>query len=164
MYGQHEISELAKSREKLTRLLDRFMDRDADLARHKVDLRRGLEKVRRAALDVRAEREQIDERLAALPGLEETLKQFQEAGLEDRLREQSLIVREERVLDSIPERLETFCECLDMLRQELPIDRVFLSPRALEDLPGKNILAGADGVLKDLSDDLEPVVRHSKPP
>ena len=160
VYGQHEISELAKSREKLTRLLDRFMDRDADLARHKVYLRRGLEKVRRAALDVRAEREQIDERLAALPGLEETLKQFQEAGLEDRLRDQSLIVREERVLDSIPERLETFRECLDMLRQELPIDRVFLSPRALKDLPGKNSLAGADGVLKGLSDDLEPVVRQ----
>lgn len=160
VYGQHEISELAKSREKLTRLLDRFMGRDADFARRKVDLRRKLEKVRRVALDVRAEREQIDERLATLLGLEERFKQFQAAGLEDRLREQSLLVREERVLDSIPERLETFRECLDMLRQELPIDRVFLSARALEDLPGKNILAGADGILERLSDALEPVARQ----
>ena len=160
VYGQHEISELAKSPEKLTHLLDRFIDRDADLARRKVDLRRELERVRRAALDVRAEREQIDEQLSTLPGLEETLKQFQEAGLEDRLREQSLLVREERVLDSIPERLKTFFECLDMLRQELPIDRVFLSPRALKDLPGKNILAGTDEILARLSGDLEHVVRQ----
>ena len=160
IYGQHEISELAKSPEKLTRLLNRFIDRDADLARRKVDLRRELERVRRAALDVRAEREQIDEQLSTLPSLEETLKQFQEAGLEDRLREQSLLVREERVLNAIPERLETFYECLDMLRQELPIDRVFLSPRALKDLPGKNILAGADEILARLSGDLEQVVRQ----
>jgi len=28
VYGQHEISELTKSREKLTRLLDRFVESD----------------------------------------------------------------------------------------------------------------------------------------
>lgn len=33
VYGQHEISELARSREKLTRLLDRFVERDQSLAR-----------------------------------------------------------------------------------------------------------------------------------
>ena len=32
---------------------------------------------------------QIEERLAALPGLEETLERFREAGLEDRLRDYS---------------------------------------------------------------------------
>jgi hypothetical protein len=35
VYGQHEISELTKSREKLTRLLDRFVERDASLDRQK---------------------------------------------------------------------------------------------------------------------------------
>ena len=60
-----------------------------------------------------------------LPGLEEKLARFQEAGLEDRLREQSLLVREERLLESIPERLQPFYECLDLLLQALPIDRAY---------------------------------------
>ena len=158
VYGQHEISELTRSREKLTRLLDRFVERDSSLSRRKVDLRRDLEKTGRSMLDVSAELGQIEERLATLPGLEETLERFREAGLEDRLREQSLLVREERVLGSIPERLEPLRECLEILRQEIPIDRVFLSPRALEDLPGKEILAGANDVLERLSLDLEELV------
>lgn len=160
VYGQHEISELTKSREKLTRLLDRFVERDESVGRRKADLRRELEKTRQSILDVRAELQQIEERLAALPSLEETLKRFQEAGLEERLREQSLLVREEGVLESIPERLQPFHECLENLRRELPIDRVFLSPKALEELPGKEILAGANDVLERLSRELEQVARQ----
>ena len=68
-------------------------------------------------------------------------------------------MREERVLDTIPERLQPFRACLEELRQELPIDRVFLSPRALEDLPGKEILAGADRVLEQLNADVEKVAQ-----
>ena len=96
VHGQHEISELTRSGEKLTRLLDRFAERDASLVRQKTDLRQDLEKVRRAGLDVRQELRQIEERLATLPGLEETLKRYRASGLEDRLRDQSLLVREEK--------------------------------------------------------------------
>ncbi len=35
IFGQHEISELTKSQEQLTRLLDRFVDRDDSLVRNK---------------------------------------------------------------------------------------------------------------------------------
>ena len=159
VYGQHEISELARSREKLTRLLDRFVERDQSLSRRKADLRRELEKTRRSILDVKKELFEIEERLATLPGMEETLERFQEAGLEERLRERSLLVREERILDSIPERLEPFREFLESLRQETPIDRLFLSPRALHDLPGKEILEEADRILKSLSNEIDEVVR-----
>ena len=159
VYGQHEISELTKSPEKLTRLLGRFVERDDSVAHRKRELRRALERERERILGARKELDQIEERLAALPGLEETLKRYQEAGLERDLKEQSLLVREERVLGTIPERLQPFRACLEELRQELPIDRVFLSPRALEDLPGKEILAGADRVLEQLNADLEKVAQ-----
>jgi hypothetical protein len=159
VYGQHEISELTKSREKLTRLLDRFIERDESLPQRKAGLRRDMEKNRRSLLDTRTELRQIEERLAALPGLEETLKKFREAGLEERLREQSLLVREERVLASIPERLAPFRECLESLKREIPIDRVFLSTKALEDLPGKEILSRANDVFAQLERDLERVAR-----
>jgi len=157
VYGQHEISELTKSREKLTRLLDRFVERDESLPRRHGALRRDMEKNRRSLLDTRAELRQIEERLAALPGLEETLERFREAGLEERLREQSLLVREERVLASIPERVAPFRDCLESLKREIPIDRVFLSAKALEDLPGKEILSRANEVFAQLDRDLERV-------
>ena len=157
IYGQHEISELTKSREKLTSLLNRFVQPEASLPRRKANVRWGLEQTRRSVLEVQAELRQIDDRLAALPRLEETLSRYQEADLEARLQERILLVREERVFDSIPERLSTFRECLEMLRQGLPIDRAFLSERALSELPGKAILADADPVLERLSQDLEQV-------
>ena len=158
VYGQHEISELARSGEKLTRLLDRFVDQDESLSRRKGDLRRDLESNRRSLLDTQAERRLIEDRLAALPGLEETVERFREAGLEDRLREQSLLVREERVLTSMPERLAPIREYAESLRREIPIDRVFLSPKALEDLPGRDILARGDDVFAQLASDLARIV------
>ena len=160
VYGQHEISELTKSREKLTRLLDRFVERDESLPRRKADLRRDLETNRRSLLDARSELRQIEARLAALPGLEETLERFREAGLEERLKEQSLLVREERVLSSIPERLAPFRECLENLKRAIPIDRVFLSTKALEDLPGKAILARMNEVFAQLDRDLERIAKE----
>lgn len=159
VYGQHEISELARSRSKLTRLLNRFVERDQSLSRRKAEVRRKLGQTRRSILDVQKELAEIEERLATLPGLEETLERFQEAGLEERLRERSLLVREERILDSIPERLEPFREYLEGIRQETPIDRLFLSPRALQDLPGKGILEEADQILKSLSNEIDGVVQ-----
>jgi predicted metal-dependent phosphoesterase TrpH len=162
VFGQHEISELTKSREKLTRLLDRFVERDDDLPRRKTDLRRTLEKSRKSLLETRAELRQIDERLAALPGLEETLQRFREAGLEERLKEQSLLVREERLLASVPERLASLRECAETLDREVPIDRVFLSAKALEDLPGKEILGRLNAVFDALDRDLERIARELK--
>jgi predicted metal-dependent phosphoesterase TrpH len=158
VYGQHEIAELARSPEKLVRLLNRFGEQDTDLARRKGELKRELERSRNRLLEVREELKHIEERLASLPGLEETLKRFQEKGLEERLKEQSLLVREERVLKTIPERLAPLRELLEQLRRELPIDRTFLSARALAELPGREILAQADPVFEQLSRELEAAV------
>src|SRR5262249_45010784 len=143
------------SREKLTRLLERFAERDP--ARRKGDLRQKLERSRASLIQAQKERKQIEERLAALPALEETLKRFKEAGLEDRLKEQSLIVREERVLKTANDRLTPFRELHERLREELPIDRAFLSTRALEELPGRDILGAAGKVLEQLTRDVEKV-------
>ena len=134
IYGQHEISELTASPEKLTRLLERFVERDDSASARKHELRQELERSRGRILAAREERARIDQRLTALPGLEETLKRYQDAGLEEDLKEQSLLVREQRVTSTpVPERLQPFRSCLEELRQALPIDRVFLSSRALEE-------------------------------
>lgn len=155
VFGQHEISELTKSREKLTHLLHRFVDHDDDALRRSKDLERELAKNRRSLLEASAELKQIEERLAALPGLEETLKRFRDAGLEERLREKSLLVREERLLDSVPDRMRAIRDCAEALRRELPLDRAFVSAKALEDLPGRAILAGLNAVFEALERDLQ---------
>ena len=81
VYGQHEISELAKSPEKLTQLLGRFVERGDFAITRKRELHRELERSRSRILAARKELDEIGERLAALPGLEETLKRYQDAGL-----------------------------------------------------------------------------------
>lgn len=160
VYGQHEISELTKSREKLTRLLERFVDRDPSLSQRKGDLTRRLERSRVRILEVKKEVRQIDERLASLPALEETLKRFQEAGLEDKLKEQSLLVREERILHTAAERAVPFREILEQLRRALPLDHAFLSAKALEGLPGKEILTEAGAILDQLDRDMKATVNQ----
>ncbi|MGH9352161.1 MAG: TrlF family AAA-like ATPase [Terriglobia bacterium] len=157
VYGQHEIAELTKSREKLTRLLERFAERDSALARRKSDLRQKLERSRAAIMEAQRERKQIEERLAALPALEETLKRFQEAGLEERLKDQSLVVREEGVLKTASGRISPFRELHEQLRGQIPIDRAFLSAKALEALPGRDILGEASRVLGQLSQDFDKI-------
>ena len=167
VYGQTEISEIAKSPEKLTALLARFVDVEPDSAPDQSTQNRAAERDRqrdaladnrRAIVQVAKELADVDERLGSLPGLEETLGRYRQAGLEERLRERSLIVREEALLGSIPERLEPFQEALQQLEQSLPIDRTFLSERALEDLPGAGLIRPADQALAHLGERLSALV------
>lgn len=162
IYGQHEILELTKSREKLTRLLDRFVEHDTDIAKRKSSVLRQLERSRSRLLETRRELLQIEDRLGTLPALEETLRRFQDAGLEKKLKEQSLLVREERVLKTSEERLNPFEELLNQLKDTLPIDRAFISPKALEDLPGKDILGGANDILEQLTTDINGIAAEMK--
>jgi DNA repair ATPase RecN len=160
VFGQHEISELAKSPEKRTRLLERFVERDATLAQRKAEVRRQLEQSRAKIVDSDRELLQVEERLAALPALEETLKRFQDLGLEERLKEQSLLVREEQVFKTSIGRLAPYRQVLEDLRRALPIDRAFVSQKALEGLPGREILAEIETVLSALNRELESVAKQ----
>ena len=157
VYGQHELSELTKSPEKLTRLLDRFVSRDIDLESRKKELRHHLERSRRLILDTQKELSQVEERLAKLPVLEVTLRGYQQAGIEEKLKEQSLLVREERTLNTASERVESFEKSITMLKGKLPIDRSFLSEKAVAELPGKELLRETDVVLAKLNNDMASV-------
>lgn len=149
IYGQHEIAELVRSPDKLTRLLERFTTSDATAARRHEEIGRELERARRDVLDVHRELARIDDSLAALPALEETLRRFQESGLEVKLRERSLLVREEQILKTADDRLTPFRQLLGALKRALPLDQSFLGPSA-EALPGQDILAAAEPVLREL--------------
>ena len=159
IYGQHEIAELAKSPEKLTGLLRRFREEETTLENRKLEIRRKLETSRGRILEIRKEIALVEEKLAGLPALQETMKRFQDAGLEDKLKVQSLLVREEKILATIRERLTPFQELIQDWGDNLPIDRLFLSQQALDDLPGAAILRRGDSVLKNFDRDAETALK-----
>lgn len=147
VFGQHEISELTKSREKLTLLLERFVERDPNAGAQKAKLRLDLERSRARIIDVQRELKLIEERLGLLPSLEETQKRFQDAGLEERLKEKSLLVREERILATLKERLVPISTLRQDLAGLLPIDTAFLSAKSLEGLPNSALLIEGAAIL-----------------
>jgi predicted ATPase len=160
VFGQHEISELTKSREKLTLLLERFIDHDPALSALKSQLRLELERSRTRIVGIQREIHSIVERLAALPSLEETLKRFQEAGLEERLKEKSLLVREEAVLRNVGEHLAPLHELGKTLRESIPLDADFLSSEALKGLPDADVLGEAKTIFDRLSAQLDAIAKQ----
>ncbi len=157
VFGQHEISELARSPEKRTLLLERFAERDPALSGRKRELRVALERSRGRIVEVRREMEMLEERLAALPGLEEMQKRFRQAGLEERLKEKSLLVREENLFSIVGERLEPFRTLHRELVEDLLIDAAFVSDRALDGLPNAKTLGEIGKVLATLSTRLDKI-------
>lgn len=160
VFGQHEISELTKSPEKLTLLLERFADRDPSLSSRKTKLRLELERSRRRIVEVRQEMQTLEERLGALPGLEETQKRFQQAGLEERLKEKSLLVREERLFANVKERLEPIQTLHSELIEGLPIDTAFVSKKALEGLLNADVLVDIECALSVLNEQLNAIAKE----
>ena len=157
VFGQHEISELSKSPDKLTLLLERFVYRDPSLSGRKAKVHLELGRSRSRIVDVRREMKTLEERLAALPGLEETQKRFQQAGLEERLKEKSSVIREECLFASVGERLEPIRMLHIELAEGLPIDMAFVSGKALEGLPNADILAEIKKTFETLSTRLKAV-------
>jgi len=160
VFGQHEISELTKSREKLTLLLERFVDQDPDLGGRKITLQLELGRSRSRIVDVRRELKSLDDRLAALPGLEETQKRFQDAGLEERLRERTLVIREESIFTNAAERVDAIRALQKELRDSIPIDTAFVSAKALEGLPNAALLGEIETALNAFSADLRAIAEQ----
>lgn len=155
VFGQHEISELTKSREKLTLLLERFIEHDPNAGARKSKLRLDLEKSRARIGSLQKEIKQADERLALLPGLEETQKRFKEAGLEEKLKEKSLLVREERILTAMKERLAPFTEAHNGFQEILPVDMAFLGDKAMEGLLNADLLSKGNAILQRFSTQMQ---------
>lgn len=157
VYGQHEVAELAKSGEKLTLLLHRFMEREDSESTRLLDTARQLERSRLQIHSIRTELARVEETLSNAPVIEQTLKRYQEAGLEERLKEQSFIVKEERVLRTAAQRAQPFKDVHAQFHSLLPIDRAFVSEAALRDLPGAPILRKLDEAFTRFQQDCDKV-------
>jgi energy-coupling factor transporter ATP-binding protein EcfA2 len=150
VYGQHEISELAREPAKLTRLLERFVARDPNLATRKADLRKRLLESREQLLAAHREIKHLDESLAKLPALQETQRRFVESGVADRLREQALLVKEEAILKSAEGKIKPVKEAISGLAS-ISLKLSELDDEEAKALPGYQTLLKAGDVLTKLS-------------
>lgn len=150
VFGQHEISALARDPVRRTRLLHRFLPSDGSWATERQVMIDRLEKSRADILRVDKQLLAMDEKLAGLPLLENTLAQYEAAGVRTRLQERTQLWREERVFQLARERIDQLEQALVSLREALPMDVAFVSEAALAELPRKDILAGLAGAVAKL--------------
>jgi len=150
VYGQHEIAEMASDPQLLTPLLRRFMPRRDGLEESQDAMLQQLRQTRQRILDTTEELEAVQSRLEALPGLEEAYQRLRQSGLEEHLEDQRLLAREEQVLKTATDRAAPMWDTLQDLRDRLPLDRAFVSDKALDGLPGKPHLAPLHKALDEL--------------
>jgi ABC-type lipoprotein export system ATPase subunit len=151
IYGQNEITEVARNPTRLTELLDQFAVVDDVQDETYADTKRKLGLSRRDILQLQNRIADIDEQLAALPRLEETLKRYKDSGVEEKLKDQALIVREEALVRSVSERVEPFRSIGIDLRALLPIERADLAEEVVKDLSSMTQLRALDAGLAGLA-------------
>ncbi|MGH2892320.1 MAG: TrlF family AAA-like ATPase [Solirubrobacteraceae bacterium] len=144
VFSQHELAELADSRDYIARLLQRiFGDATEPASNLPIRLRRNRE----AIVAGRQQLDEIDDALDDLPRLQEALTHFHSAHLDERLNERTRIERERRVLDTAAGRVDDVLATAAPLRDEGLLDQVFTSSAALQELPNAAILARISDVL-----------------
>jgi hypothetical protein len=150
IFGQHELSELAEDDVRQTQLIGRFAKTDSSRDGRKRQLRRTLEKSRQQLYQTRRELEAVEEKLAELPQVEETLKRFKAAGVEDKLKEQSFLVKESRILATAGERIDRYAELLKDLKREASPDLGFASDKVIAELPGNADMIAARAAVETM--------------
>jgi len=141
IFGQHEIAEIANDRGKQLRLLHRYRNEPAArLEAGKVELAHQLEANRNELLRTRRDLQATEEQLARLPSLEEKLRSYQERGLEEKLREQSLLAREEQLIRFGRERVANLAKLIEQVRQRLEAEWQYAGEEETEKLPNVDLL------------------------
>lgn len=154
IYGQNEIFELARKPDELTRVLDRFLPRDAAQESDLASVRRELEKNGSRLEKTHERKDEIEARIAELPKLEERAKQFKEQGLEEKLKVVPLLARERQLEPRIWQEVERVRDAQRHFEEELP-DLVFMSDSALGGLPHADLLREGRQILERLTETLQ---------
>ncbi|MCC6206440.1 MAG: phosphoesterase [Hyphomicrobiales bacterium] len=150
VYGQNELAELARSPEKLTALLYRFVAPDKGWQSKYQDSHTKLAQSRRDILDCLSKIDKAEDQLAGLPGLTETLDRYREAGVEEKLKSRDAIVRAEAIIQTARESVTPLQELSDEMAETAAIDTEFLSDEALKELPVEKQLKSLNGTLARL--------------
>ena len=141
IYGQNEIYEIAQDNDSQRKLLSRFLE--AGYGESDFKIKESLKALSENRVKLAAAMDNVaatEEELSRLPKLEEQVKQFKSLGIEDKLKIIPLLENEKRLKERIQnEEIKSVKQAIKNVLGSLP-DTVFLSEKALENLPHKEIL------------------------
>jgi len=163
IYGQNEISDIAKDKNYQKNLLfNRFhtieqTNTEADINKILKKLKQNREKLVKA-LDSVAN---LEEGKLKLSKLEERIKLFKELGLEDKLKIVPLLEKEKSLSKRINKELDGVKELIDTFEDIFP-DSQFLSDFAIKGLPHKDTLNKVKNIFDNLKIDLEKILSELK--
>ena len=153
LIGQNEIIDIESSDDARRRLLQRFLP---DYQPHDNDLRDIKEKLkdnRQQLLRVTEAYDKMKGDAQQAPRLKEQLEQFKKAGIEDKLRHVKSLEREKGIRVRIEEQ---FYEVETWLNNYSDIfDLEFLDDKAIDNLPGKEVLIKIRSLLTQLKTNMD---------
>lgn len=154
VYGQHEISELTRDRAKLAGILKRFVGNDDHDNVEMDGIRARLRESRGGIADKRRKIGELDEALAALPGLREKLKRFQATSLKERAEEKTAVQAEARLIEKVSGAIADVDAQIEDLRPSRKAADPILPAETDQKLPNRTTLEPLQKIAQDLNDAL----------
>jgi hypothetical protein len=133
VFGQNELAEVARNPEKLTALLQRFVPQDGGHDAICGETQDALATNRRALIELEGRITTMRESLDALPAQEEELRRYREAGVEEKLKSQQLVIKAESVVRLANEALSPVRRLMEDVAGSLPVSSEFAAEQTLRD-------------------------------
>ncbi|GAA1509861.1 TrlF family AAA-like ATPase [Kribbella lupini] len=143
VYGQRELAELARDKQRLTSLLAQYLPDGADHSEAAVGQFRDIERSRRDILALREDVETLDGRLARMPVVKERLARFDEAGVGTKLQDQERTQQEQQLLSRASSSIQETPDLVDALIVETD----YLVGEEVAELPNAEVLSRAKSFL-----------------
>lgn len=150
VYGQHEISEITRHKGQLAGLLGRFVGTDSEAAVSEDGIRERFRTSRKKIADLCERIAELDLALAALPGLNEKLKRFEETELAARLKEQASVQQEQRLLDDFSKAITGFEQSGKILKPVEETASTILPSEEEAELPHRADLTKIQVIAQDM--------------
>ncbi len=150
LYGQNEIYELTRDSVSRNKLIQRFLDGEHQGYEAVIEqLVTHLKENRVNILRVLDQKNDIESELERLPKLQEQAKQYQDLGIDEKLKIIPLLEKEKHLRTRVKEDVERVKNALEVLRESLP-DTVFLSDISLAELPNATVFQQKKKLLDEL--------------
>ena len=153
LYGQNEINEITRDPQSRNQLVSRFLEWEHsgfESTIQKALLR--LKENRENLLTALQQKREIEDEVERLPKLLDQAKQFQDLGLDEKLKVVPQLEKEKQLNQRSTEELQRLQEAITSTQDSLP-DLAFLSDQVLDNLPHADLLRQQRAILDQVTTD-----------
>ena len=158
LLGQNEILALEKDEDAKLNLINCFLQDSNQFDRRMDEIKRRLELSRKKIIEAHKEFERIDEVVAQEPVLDEKVKQFENLGIANKLKNAQLLEQEREIEARIAGQFEAILQWANSY-QEI-FDLLFLQRDDIDQLPNKTSIVKARETFETLQNDLNQLVKQ----